>query len=67
MEKSPPRSYKKQQKIEKKTIQEKKKEKKKLKVTNINQSLSTTRKVDRKLCKNLKIEKQHQLGFGEPN
>jgi len=65
MEKSPPRSYKKQQKIEKKkTIQEKKKE---LKVTNINQSLSTTRKVDRKLCKNLKIEKQHQLGFGEPN
>jgi len=63
MEKSPPRSYKKQQKIEKKTIQEKKK---KLKVTNINQSLST-RKVDRKLCKNLKIEKQHQLGFGEPN
>ena len=45
MEKSPPRSYKKQQKIEKKTIQEKKKEKK-LKVTNINQSLSTTRKVD---------------------
>jgi len=64
MEKSPPRSYKKQQKIEKKTIQEKKK---KLKVTNINQSLSTTRKVDRKLCKNLKIEKQHQLGFGEPN
>jgi len=67
MEKSPPRSYKKQQKIEKtKTIQEKKKEKK-LKVTNINQSLSTTRKVDRKLCKNLKIEKQHQLGFGEPN
>jgi len=54
-------------KIEKKTIQEKKKEKEKLKVTNINQSLSTTRKVDRKLCKNLKIEKQHQLGFGEPN
>lgn len=44
------------------------KKKKKLKVTNINQSLSTTRKkVDRKLCKNLKIEKQHQLGFGEPN
>lgn len=43
MEKSPPRSYKKQQKIEKKeTIQE---NKKKLKVTNINQSLST-RKVD---------------------
>jgi len=68
MEKSPPRSYKKQQKIEiRKTIQEKKKETKKLKVTNINQSLSTTRKVDRKLCKNLKIEKQHQLGFGEPN
>ena len=67
MEKSPPRSYKKQQKIEiRKTIQEKKKEKK-LKVNNINQSLSTTRKVDRKLCKNLKIEKQHQLGFGEPN
>lgn len=68
MEKSPPRSYKKQQKIEKrKTIQEKKKEKSS-KVTNINQSLSTTRKkVDRKLCKNLKIEKQHQLGFGEPN
>lgn len=64
MEKSPPRSYKKQQKIEKKeTIQE---NKKKLKVTNINQSLST-RKVDWKLCKNLKIEKQHQLGFGEPN
>jgi len=51
-------------KLKKKTIQEKKKE---LKVTNINQSLSTTRKVDRKLCKNLKIEKQHQLGFGEPN
>jgi len=70
MEKSPPRSYKKQQKIEKnKTIQEKKKEKEKLKVTNINQSLSTItrKKVDRKLCKNLKIEKQHQLGFGEPN
>ena len=44
-----------------------KKRKKKLKVTNINQSLSTTRKVDWKLCKNLKIEKQHQLGFGEPN
>jgi len=40
MEKSPPRSYKKQQKIEKKNIQEKKK---KLKVTNINQSLSTTK------------------------
>jgi len=48
----------------KQTIQERKK--KKLKETNINQSLSTT-KVDRKLCKNLKIEKQHQLGFGEPN
>jgi len=64
MEKSPPRSYKKQQKIEKNNYS--RKEKKKLKVTNINQSLST-RKVDRKLCKNLKIEKQHQLGFGEPN
>jgi len=67
MEKSPPRSYKKQQKIEKKKLFKKRKKKKKLKVTNINQSLSTTRKVDRKLCKNLKIEKQHQLGFGEPN
>ena len=69
MEKSPPRSYKKQQKIEKrKNYSRKEKRKKKLKVTNINQSLSTTRKkVDRKLCKNLKIEKQHQLGFGEPN
>ena len=69
MEKSPPRSYKKQQKIEKKQkLFKKRKKKKKLKVTNINQSLSTTRKkVDRKLCKNLKIEKQHQLGFGEPN
>lgn len=53
-------------KLKKKTIQQKKKEKK-LKVTNINQSLSTTTKVDWKLCKNLKIEKQHQLGFGEPN
>ena len=70
MEKSPPRSYKKQQKIEKnnKNYSRKEKRKKKLKVSNINQSLSTTRKkVDRKLCKNLKIEKQHQLGFGEPN
>jgi hypothetical protein len=43
MEKSPPRSYKKQQKIEKKNYSRKEK---KLKVTNINQSLSTTRKVD---------------------
>ena len=68
MEKSPPRSYKKQQKIKEKKLFKKRKKKKKLKVTNINQSLSTTRKkVDRKLCKNLKIEKQHQLGFGEPN
>lgn len=40
MEKSPPRSYKKQQKIERKTIQEIKEEKE-LKETNINQSLST--------------------------
>jgi len=67
MEKSPPRSYKKQQKIKEKKLFKKRKKKKNLKVTNINQSLSTTRKVDRKLCKNLKIEKQHQLGFGEPN
>lgn len=66
MEKSPPRSYKNSKKL-KKNYSRKEKRKKKLKVTNINQSLSTTRKVDRKLCKNLKIEKQHQLGFGEPN
>jgi len=42
MEKSPPRSYNKQQKIEKrKTIQEKRK---KLKATTINQPLSTNKK-----------------------
>jgi hypothetical protein len=41
MEKSPPRSYKKQQKIETKNYS--RKNKKKLKVTNINQSLSTTK------------------------
>ena len=41
MEKSPPRSYKKQQKIETKKLFKKKE--KKLKVTNINQSLSTTK------------------------
>ena len=51
-------------KIERKTIQEVKKE---LKETNINQSLKHKKKLIRKLCKNLKIEKQHQLGFGEPN
>jgi len=43
MEKSPPRSYKKQQKIEKrKNYARKEKRKKSSKVTNINQSLSTT-------------------------
>jgi hypothetical protein len=43
MEKSPPRSYKKQQKIEKrKNYSRKEKRKKSSKVTNINQSLSTT-------------------------
>jgi hypothetical protein len=63
MEKSPPRSYKKQQK-KKRILNELPKSSKN---TKKNQTSLLSKTVDRKICKNLKIEKQHQLGFGEPN
>jgi len=71
MEKSPPRSYKKQQKnFKRRTNQERSRRNFKIFNTNkknLTKNITLEHTVDRKICKNLKIEKQHQLGFGEPN
>jgi len=68
MEKSPPRSYKKQQKFLNEELT--KNARRTFRIFNTNKNLTNItleHTVDRKICKNLKIEKQHQLGFGEPN
>jgi hypothetical protein len=69
MEKSPPRSYKKQQKFLNEELT-KNARRRTFRIFNTNKNLTNItleHTVDRKICKNLKIEKQHQLGFGEPN